>query len=137
MKNSNAKKINNFIKENGDQSDIEFKYKGNVLRIVISQSNLELWKETYQSHKQPCNILLACEHDKCILKETNLTWVVGSSIRAEFIQGLDKTIDTLKSLGVNNELAILIEERCPGLGAEIPWAFYLERHGKLSASPIV
>ena len=69
------------------------------------------------------------------LKDTRLTWVVGSAIRTATASSPDAVALLLAQLGIPmaSEAAIT---RCPGLGADLVWAFYLERHGWLIATPV-
>jgi hypothetical protein len=70
------------------------------------------------------------------LSETTLTWVVGAAIRSALVKGTAQAKDLLKSLGVSEELVDLASEHCPGLGGKAIWAFHLERHGWLTATPV-
>ena len=42
----------------------------------------------------------------------------------------------LEKLGVDKDLVLAARQHCPGLGGRITWAFYLERHGWLTATPV-
>ena len=42
----------------------------------------------------------------------------------------------IKALGVTAAQAELLEANSPGLGNGLTWAFYLDRRGWLSASPV-
>ena len=108
-----------------------------VLRINLKPDDLSLWQDTYKTVPQPCNILLACEASSSDLETTQLTWVVGAAIQSTFLNSTDAIVALLKQLGVSDGLADSVPAHCPGLAISIPWAFYLERHGWLTACPIV
>ena len=105
-------------------------------RIDLKPDDLRLWSETLQTRNEHCNLLLACEHGDGALDQTSLTWVVGSAIRSFSIQSADEVTPLLTSLGVEAALSEKLPELCPGLGFDITWAFYLDRNGTLSASPV-
>ena len=107
------------------------------MRLDLNPEDICHWEETIKSVSLKCNLLLACENDKCELEATRLTWVAGSTIRPFFANNQKAAQELLQSLGVNSAEAQLVKEHCPGLGREITWAFYLERHGWLSASPVI
>ena len=71
------------------------------------------------------------------LSTTKLTWVVGAAIRSTQIQQTSEIINLLESLDIPDDIAKAVSKHCPGLGSDITWAFYLERHGWLTASPII
>ena len=108
-----------------------------VFKIDLKPENLQLWEETYMQYSVKYNLLLACESDNIELPSTRLTWVVGSAIRGANVKNIGQAIELLLSLGASKNLAIAIESNCPGLGSKQPWAFYLERHGWLTASPVM
>ncbi len=108
-----------------------------LFRIDLKPDNLRLWRETLEGIEPPCNLLLACENSEGQLSETCLTWVVGSAIRSTQLQDLDQVLELLHSMGINKDVAALAAEKCPGLGAQTPWAFYLDRHGCLTAAPVL
>ena len=70
------------------------------------------------------------------LHTTRLTWVVGAAIRPAVIENVSTAKKLLQSLGASLEQTSLVGEQCPGLGQELTWALYLDRHGWLSASPV-
>ena len=105
-------------------------------RIDLKSDDLRLWAETMESRDQPCNLLLACAHGDRDLEETQITWVVGSAIRSYLVDSAEEIASLLISLGVDNTLASSLPKLCPGLGSELTWAFYLDRSGALSASPV-
>ena len=108
-----------------------------VLRINLKADDLKLWRDTLLGLKEPGNVLLACESNSDALEATSLTWVVGAAIRSASIDSSQGIVPLLSELGVSLDLAQALTDHCPGLGADITWAFYLERHGWLTASPIV
>ena len=107
-------------------------------RINLRDENIELWQETLeqQNATPTAQLLLACEKSSGELKDTRLTWVVGSAIRGTTAKGAGAVADLLKELDVPAELTAAAVERCPGLGEDLVWAFYLERHGWLIATPV-
>ena len=112
--------------------------KGGVLRIDLKLDDLRLWRETLAAIvAKPCNLLLACEDSNGALQNTRLTWVVGSAIRPGYINNPREICALLESLGVTASLAAIVPQQCPGLGCDVTWAFYLERHGWLTASPVL
>ena len=107
-----------------------------VFRINLRDENIELWQETFDQHTTPANLLLACEESSGDLKDTRLTWVVGSAIRTATASNPDAVAVLLSQLGIPAELTEAAITRCPGLGQDLVWAFYLERHGWLIATPV-
>ena len=82
------------------------------------------------------NLLVACEDGDGELKQTRLTWVVGSSIRTTFVSGKKEAKALLEAIGVVAQLASLACDRCYGLGESTVWAFYLDRNKTLCATPL-
>lgn len=107
-----------------------------TFRIDLKPDDLRLWAETLKSRHQPCNLLLACAHGNGALKDTQITWVVGAAIRPMNIQSAEDVTPLLTSLGIDHALASKLPKLCLGLGSELTWAFYLDRNGALSASPV-
>lgn len=105
-------------------------------RIDLKPDDLRLWAETLNSREQRCNLLLACAHGDRALEETQITWVVGSAIRFFNVESAEEVVPLLTKLGVDQSLASNLPKLCPGLGSELTWAFYLDRSGALSASPV-
>lgn len=105
-------------------------------RIDLKPDNIELWQDTLDRQQSPCTLLLACEKGDGPLRDTSLTWVVGSAIRAVEVRGQAKVEHLLQELKVPQALAAAAREHCFGLGDGVIWAFYLERHGWLTASPV-
>ena len=96
-----------------------------------------LWKDTLNKISNPGNVLLACESNQMELATTKLTWIVGAAIRSTQIKQTSEIINLLESLDIPDDIAEAVSKHCPGLGSDITWAFYLERHGWLTASPII
>ena len=120
-----------------DKAEPKIETAAGIFRIDLEPENLRLWRETLLSYSKPCNLLLACESNQGELSETQLTWVVGSTIRATQISSPNQLVKLLEVLGIKTELAELAREHCPGVGEQITLAFYLERHGWLTASPVL
>ena len=108
-----------------------------ILRLNLKPDDLQLWQDTFKAMTEPGNVLLACESDACPLESTRLTWVVGAAIRSTAVSSASDVGTLLKQLGVSDPIADAIPCHCPGVGSEIAWAFYLERHGWLTACPIL
>jgi myosin-crossreactive antigen len=106
------------------------------LRIDLRIDDIGLWKFHHDKHPGNKNLLLACESNSGELSDTNLTWVVGAAIRSALVEGTSGARDLLKNLGVSEELVDLAAEHCPDLGGTAVWAFHLERHGWLTATPV-
>ena len=62
--------------------------------------------------------------------------MVGSAIRTATASSPDAVGWLLTQLGVPTALTEAAISRCPGLGDDLVWAFYLERHGWLIATPV-
>ena len=108
-----------------------------VLRINLKADDLKLWRDTLLGLNEPGNVLLACESNSDALDATRLTWIVGAAIRSANIESSEGIVSLLNELGVSLDIAKALPSHCPGLGADITWAFYLERHGWLTASPVI
>jgi len=108
-----------------------------VLRINVKPDDRTLWQDTLLTITEPGNVLLACESSSCALEATRLTWVVGAAIRDTSIDQAEAIVNLLQSLGVASNLAEAVPKHCPGLAKEMTWAFYLERHGWLTACPVL
>ncbi len=139
MQASNKAKIQTLLEEMDDNKEITINNSNATLKINLKSENIELWIETLKKYSTngPCNLLLACESDKCEIHSTRLTWVVGSAIRSYQAQSTLHSKEILRILGIQPSIVDLTAMHCPGLGLDIPWAFYLERHGWLTATPII
>ncbi len=137
MNISTKDKIISMLNYEKETNEIKIKSKSDIFRIDLKADNLDLWNKTLESHSSNCNLLLACERAEGKLEETRLTWVVGSAIRYAKVNNTHEAIHLLSVLGIKTELAEIASKNCPGLGEDLTWAFYLERHGWLSASPVM
>ena len=43
----------------------------------------------------------------------------------------------LHALGLNSDLVNSVLLNCPGIAGKVAWALYLERHGRLVATPVL
>lgn len=120
----------------GTNGELDLPVGEGCFRINLLDDNIALWQETFEQHTTPANLLLACEKSSGDLKDTRLTWVVGSAIRTATASSPDAVALLLSQLGVAPELTDAAINRCPGLGNDLVWAFYLERHGWLIATPV-
>lgn len=128
--------IKDLIKQAGEEQEIQYGTSEARLRIDLRIEDIGLWKSHHNKNPDNNNILLACESNSGELSETTLTWVVGAAIRSALVEGTAQAKDLLKKLGVSEELVDLASEHCPGLGGKAIWAFHLERHGWLTATPV-
>ena len=120
----------------GSSGELDLPVGEGCFRINLRNDNIALWQETFNQRTTAANLLLACEESKGDLKETQLTWVVGSAIRTAKASSPDAVGLLLSQLGIPTELTEAAITRCPGLGDDLVWAFYLERHGWLIATPV-
>ena len=102
----------------------------------LKRDNIRLWQETLEGIHPAGNLVFACESSEGRLDTTQLTWVVGAAIRSATASGLQEASSLLSSLGVSALLTHAARRNCPCLGGRITWAFYLERHGWLKATPV-
>ena len=121
----------------GDGSEQLHSVGDQILRLNLKRDDLQLWRDTFAAMAEPGIVLLACESNACPLEATKLTWVVGAAIRSTSVRSASDVGALLKRLGVSDPIADAIPCHCPGVGQEIAWAFYLERHGWLTACPIL
>ena len=120
----------------GPSGELDLPVGDGCFRINLLDDNIALWQETFEQQTAPANLLLACSGSSGELKDTQLTWVVGSAIRTATASSPDAVGWLLTQLGVPTELTEAAISRCPGLGDDLVWAFYLERHGWLIATPV-
>jgi hypothetical protein len=120
----------------GSSGELDLPVGDGCFRINLRDENISLWQETFDQHTTAANLLLACEESNGDLKDTRLTWVVGSAIRTATASSPDAVGLLLSQLGIPEELTEAAITRCPGLGDDLVWAFYLERHGWLIATPV-
>ena len=122
----------------GASGELDLPIGEGCFRINLRDENIELWRETLeQQHPtHSTQLLLACEESSGELKDTRLTWVVGSAIRRASADSPTAAAQLLQQLGIPEFLTQAAVDRCPGLGDDLVWAFYLERHGWLIATPV-
>ena len=137
MQNTTKQTLSNLLKNSSEEKEVHFNIGDEVLRLNLKPDDITLWRDTLKNISNPGNILLACESDHADISTTKLTWIVGAAIRSTKIEKTSEIVDLLKSLDIPNDIAEAACKYCPGLGSEITWAFYLERHGWLTASPII
>ena len=119
----------------GANGELDFAVGEGCFRINLRDENIALWQETFEQTNTPANLLLACDKNTGALNTTKLTWVVGSAIRAARSRMLNRWRRCLDRWA-SKALAQAAADRCPGLGQNLVWAFYLERHGWLIATPV-
>ena len=120
----------------GEKGNISYIIGENCLHINLLNENIALWKQTYEQNNSTDNLLLACDKNSGDLSTTKLTWVVGSAIRGARASNARDAANLLTQMGVMDEIAKAVITYCPGLGEDLVWAFYLERHGWLTATPV-
>ena len=122
----------------GASGELDLPIGEGCFRINLRDENIELWQETLeqQNATQSTQLLLACEESGGELKDTRLTWVVGSAIRRASANSPTAAALLLQQLGIPEPLTKAAVDRCPGLGDDLVWAFYLEHHGWLIATPV-
>ena len=137
MQSKAEQTLSNLLKSSSEEKEVHFNVGDGVLRLNLKSEDIMLWGDTLKNISDPGNILLACESNQVELSETKLTWIVGAAIRSTKIEKTSDIINLLTSLDIPSDIAEAASKHCPGLGHEITWAFYLERHGWLTASPIM
>ena len=130
------KELKALVHRAGSQREVLLDSGAGMLRIDLKPENLALWSNTLAEAGPETNLLLACESSSGELNTTRLTWVVGAAIRPAVIENIGTAKKLLQSLGASLEQTSLVGEQCPGLGKELTWAIYLDRHGWLSVSPV-
>ena len=73
----------------GPSGELDLPVGEGCFRINLLDDNIALWQETFKQQTAPANLLLACAGSSGELKDTRLTWVVGSAIRTATASGLD------------------------------------------------
>ena len=129
-------RIESLRKTAGESGKLEYAVGINYFQINLLNENINLWKQTFQQNNPTDNLLLACDKNTEDLLISKLTWVVGSAIRGTRVSNATEAKKLLAHMGVANELAKAAVEHCPGLAEDLVWAFYLERHGWLTATPV-
>ena len=117
---------NEIIHDNGNER----------LRINLRREDIRLWQAYTSGASCEANLILACESSTGMLEDTKLTWVVGAAIRATSVDGARQAMELLQRLGISRGLTEKANQCCPGLGKTLTWAFHLERHGWLTATPV-
>jgi hypothetical protein len=128
--------ILNLIRQAGEGAEIVYKSGDMHLRIDLRSDDISLWRSHFMAHCNNPNLLVACQDSDGDLMQTQLTWVVGSSIRTTLVSGKKEAQALLEAIGIVAELASLACDRCYGLGESTIWAFYLDRNNTLSATPL-
>jgi CRISPR/Cas system CMR subunit Cmr6 (Cas7 group RAMP superfamily) len=129
--------LSKLLENSSREREVHFNIGEGILRLNLKTEDIILWGETLKNISEPGNVLLACENSQVALSSTKLTWIVGAAIRSTMIEKKSDIVKVLKSLDIPKDIAEGVSKHCPGLGTEITWAFYLERHGWLTASPII
>ena len=137
MLNTAEQALSKLLKNCSEEKEVHFNIGGGILRLNLKTEDIILWGETLKNISEPGNVLLACEDSQVKLTSTRLTWIVGAAIRSTMIEKKSEIVNVLESLGIPKDIAQGVSKHCPGLGTDITWAFYLERHGWLTASPII
>jgi len=128
--------ITHLIKQAGEGAEIIYKTGDMYLRIDLRCDDISLWRSHFMAHYTNANLLVACQDSDGDLMQTQLTWVVGSSIRTALVSGKKEAQALLEAIGIVAELASLACDRCYGLGESTIWALYLDRKDRLSATPL-
>ena len=100
----------------GSSGELDLPVGDGCFRINLRDENIALWQETFDQHTTAANLLLACEESIGDLKDTRLTWVVGSAIRTATASSPDAVGWLLTQLGVPTELTEAAISRCHGMG---------------------
>lgn len=129
-------RIESLRKTAGESGKLDYAVGTSYFQINLLNENINLWKQTLQQNKPTDNLLLACDKNTEDLLISKLTWVVGSAIRGTTVSDATEAKKLLTHMGVDNELAKAAVKLCPGLAEDLVWAFYLERHGWLTATPV-
>lgn len=137
MLNTAEQELSKLLKNSSEEREVHFNIGEGILRLNLKTEDIILWGETLKNISEPGNVLLACENSQVELSSTKLTWIVGAAIRSTMIEKKSDIVNVLKSLDIPKDIAEGVSKHCPGLGTDITWAFYLERHGWLTASPII
>ena len=137
MQSTAEETLSNLLDNSSDENEIHINVGEKVLRLNLKPEDIMLWKDTLNKISNPGNVLLACESNQKELSTTKLTWIVGAAIRSTQIEQTSEIINLLESLDIPDDIAEAVCKHCPGLGLDITWAFYLERHGWLTACPVM
>ena len=129
-------RIESLRRNAGEKGNLSYLIGENYLNINLLNENIDLWKQTFEQSNTTDNLLLACDKNSGDLTTTRLTWVAGYAIRGARASNATDAAHLLTQLGVIDEIAKAAIIYCPGLGEDLVWAFYLERHGWLTATPV-
>ena len=129
-------RIQNLQEQAGESGELNYIVGETCFKINLRDENIKLWQETFKQNNFSDNLLLACDKNTGDLITSKLTWVVGSAIRGTIANNPSEAGELLRQMGVVDKLAKTAVEYCPGLGEDLVWAFYLERHGWLIATPV-
>ena len=129
-------RIESLRKTAGESGKLDYAVGTDYFQINLLNENINLWKHPFQQNNPTDNLLLACDKNTEDLLISKLTWVVGSAIRGTRVSNATEAKKLLTHMGVDNELAKAAVKLCPGLAEDLVWAFYLERHGWLTATPV-
>ena len=129
-------RIESLQRQAGTNGELNFAIGDGCFRINLRDDNIALWQETFEQSSTPANLLLACDKNSGELGTAQLTWVVGSAIRSTTVPNAQAVAILLEQMGVGKALTQAAIQHCPGLGESLVWAFYLERHGWLIATPV-
>ena len=134
---SSDKRISDLYKKVKKNNELEIAVGEERLRIDLREDNIKLWQETLENFSSKVNLLLACEKADLSLDDNRLTWVVGAAINSAFAENAKNAKKILCELNVSESLALSAVKNCPGVGQDIIWALYLDRHGYLTATPVM
>ena len=129
-------RIESLQKKAGDDGKLNHPVGEGYLQINLLDENIVLWQQTFEKNNSKHNLLLACDKNSGELTTAKITWVVGSAIRGTTVNSAAEVEKLLTQMGIDYALAQAAIEHCPGLGEDLVWAFYLERHGWLTATPV-
>ena len=129
-------RIESLREKAGENGKLSYAVGDNCFQVNLLNENIDLWKQTFEQNNSTNNLLLACDKNSGDLITTKLTWVVGSAIRGAKASDASEAAKLLTHMGVIDEIAKAAIDHCPGLGQDLVWAFYLERHGWLTATPV-
>ncbi|MEB3241686.1 MAG: hypothetical protein VKJ31_06555 [Synechococcus sp.] len=136
MRNSTAEALKQLMDSTGSQQEVVLDSGQGKVRLDFKAENLQLWRDTLKSVNEAGNVLVACESNSGPIHSTRLAWIVGAAIRTSQTDNASAAATLLQELGASNAQADLVALHCPGLGDDLTWAFYLDRHGWLSGAPV-
>ena len=88
----------------GASGELDLPIGEGCFRINLRDENIELWQETLeqQNATPTAQLLLACEESSGELKDTRLTWVVGSAFAKPMPKVPQLRLRCCKSLAYRN-----------------------------------